>query len=492
MPEDIIFLDTTLRDGEQTPGVSLVSQEKLLIAESLDDLGVDIIEAGSAATSEGEREGIKAVASAGLKAEICSFVRAVQEDVDMALGCDVDSVSLVVPVSDLHIERKLQKDREYVKAKTVEIIEYAKEHDLVVSLSGEDASRADLEYVKSVYNAGISAGADRLCFCDTVGVLTPEKSSQIFGELSKLGVPVAVHCHDDFGLATANTIAAILAGATEVQVTINGMGERAGNASLEEVVMTLESRYDIRTGIAMDKLYKVSKLVSRLTKVPVASNKPIVGGNVFTHESGIHVHGTLSDKSMYEPISPEIVGRERRIVFGKHTGRAGVEMVMKDLGLAADERQLDEILRRIKEIGDKGARVTDADLQTIAETVLDISSEPKVVLEDIAIVTGKLVTPTASIRLNIEGDEVINAGTGDGPVDAAINALRKAMTGITGVEDIRLVEYHVDAITGGTDALVEVIVKMQKDDKTITARGTHSDIIMASVEAVIEGINRLM
>ncbi|MGZ8886295.1 MAG: alpha-isopropylmalate synthase regulatory domain-containing protein, partial [Halobacteriota archaeon] len=294
---------------------------------------------------------------------------------------------------------------------------------------------------------------------------------------------------DDFGLATANSVAALEAGATQVHVTVNGLGERAGNASLEELVMTLESLYGYKTRLKTTELYLVSRLVSRLTGVPVAQNKPIVGENAFTHESGIHTHGLLADTRTYEPITPEMVGRERRIVLGKHAGRASVQLALKELGLDASDEQLGDILKRIKELGDKGKRVTDADLQAITDAVLEINREARIKLQELTVVSGNVVTPTSSIKLSVDNQEVVEAGIGLGPVDAAINALRKA---IGKLADITLEEYHVDAITGGTDALVEVWVKLSRDGHVITARGARADIIMASVEAVVEGVNRLL
>jgi (R)-citramalate synthase len=488
--ENIRFLDTTLRDGEQTPGVALKTEEKVWIARKLDELGVDIIEAGSAITSEGEREAIRAVSAEGLDAEICSYCRIMQQDVDFALECDVDSIHLVAPVSDLHISVKLKKDRAALKEMALSAVEYAKDHGLIVELSGEDASRADLDFLKDLYKSGVEVGADRVCFCDTVGMLVPERTNEIFKELtSSIDVPVAVHCHNDFGLAVSNTVAALNAGAREAHMTVNGIGERAGNAALEEVVMVLEWLYKRDTGIQTNELYKVSRLVSRLTGLAVAPNKSLVGGNAFTHEAGIHVHGLLADTSTYEPISPESIGRERQIVLGKHAGKSSVTLALKEQGLDVNKSQLNEIVSRVKELGDHGKRVTDADLQTIAETVLDIYQESKVKLEDFTVVSGNRVTPTASVRLTVDGKEVVEAAIGDGPVDAAFEGIRKA---VSGVADIRLEEYHVDSITGGTDALVEVLVKLSKDGKMVTSRGARTDIIMASVEAVINGINQLI
>ncbi len=482
------FLDTTLRDGEQTPGVSLTADKKLWIAKALDKLGVDVIEAGAAVTSEGEREAIRAVTHEGLRAEICSYARALTRDIDDCLACDVDSVHLVVPVSDLHIEKKLRKDRETVLQMAVETTQYAVDHGLIVELSAEDASRADHDFLLEFYREGMRAGAARLCYCDTVGVLLPDRAEALFKEFTSVG-PISIHCHDDFGLAVANSLAALRGGASQVHVTVNGLGERAGNAALEEIVMALQTLYGARTRINTRELYPMARLVSRLTGVPIAHNKAIVGENAFTHESGIHTHGLLADTRTYEPITPEMVGRERRIVLGKHAGSTSVRLALQELGLDASDEQLNDILKRIKELGDKGKRITDADLQVIADAVLAINREARIKLEELTVVSGNIVTPTSSIKLSVDDQEVVEAGVGLGPVDAAINALRKA---IGKLADITLEEYHVDAITGGTDALVEVWVKLSRNGHAITARGARADIIMASVEAVVEGVNRLL
>lgn len=491
---NIRLLDTTLRDGEQTPGVSLSVGAKVEIALNLARLGVPIIEAGSAITSEGERKAICAVVEAiknhGFNTEIASFCRIKKEDIDFAIGCKVDSIHLVVPVSDLHITQRLKKDRETVLQIAVKMTKYAKNNGLIVEISGEDASRADLEYLKSVYAACIEAGADRICFCDTVGQLTTETAYEIFSDLaSAFDVPIAVHCHNDFGLAVANTIAALRAGASEAHVTVNGIGERAGNTAFEEVTMTLESLYGFDTGVECEKIYEISRLVSRLTGIPIAPNKAIVGGNAFSHEAGIHVHGLMANKATYEPFAPELVGRKRKIVLGKHAGKSSIIVALAELGLEANEKQLDEILARVKELGDKGKHLTDADIEIIAKTVLEIVSDSKVKLEEFTVVSGNTITPTASVKLRVNGSQFIEAAVGDGPVDAAISAIRKA---VSKVADVKLEEYHVDAVTGGTDALVEVTVKLSLGDRVIISRGVRSDIIMASVEAVLEGINRLI
>jgi len=487
----LLILDTTLRDGEQTPGVSLSVEQKVMVAEALDSLGVDIIEAGTAIASEGDFKAIKEISERGLNAEICSFARIKKEDIDAAADANADSIFMVAPSSDIHIRAKFPgKSREDVIRYSVEAIEYAKERGLVVEFGAEDASRADFNFVLNLFEAALDAKADRLTFADTVGVLTPERAERIMRELTKrFSVPIAIHCHDDFGLATANTIYAIKGGAKEFHATINGIGERAGNAALEEVVMALEYLYGIKTKIKKEKIYNTSKLVEKLTRVVVPPNKPIVGENAFAHESGIHTSALFRDTSTYEPISPEVVGRKRVIVLGKHAGRASVEAIMKELGYKATPEQMKEILMRIKEIGDKGKRVTDADVRAIIETVLQVKREKKVILEDLTISSGMKTMPMASVKIRINGEEKVEAAVGVGPVDAAINAIRKA---IRDFADIELVSYHVDAITGGTDALVEVIVQLKRGNRIVTARGARTDIVMASVEAFVEGLNMLI
>ena len=485
--KNIRFLDTTLRDGEQTPGVSLTPEQKLKIAEELSLIGVNVIEAGSAIASEGEREAIKIISDAGLEAEICTYSRAITGDIDLAVKCGADSVHLVVPVSDLHITKKLGKTREEVHKMAMDTVAYAKEIGLIVELSGEDASRADQKYLAELFRDGVSEGADRLCFCDTVGLLTPERTAEIIPSLCF--APLSIHCHNDLGLALANTISALKAGASCAHVTINGMGERAGNTPFEEVVMVLEKLYGYDTGIDTTKIYPLSTLVSKLTKVPLATNKPIVGGMAFTHESGIHAHGLLRDATTYEPMSPETVGRKRRIVLGKHSGTASVQSALKELGYNPGEKQLAEIVSRVKKVGDKGMKVTDADVMAIADSVMLLECKPVISLKQFTVVSGSNAIPTASVTMTVNGQKVTGASTGTGPVDAAINVLQQS---VSMLGNIRLEEYHVDAITGGADAMVDVTVKLRKDGRVITSRGAGTDIIEASVEAVIAGMNRLL
>ncbi|MDP2796313.1 MAG: 2-isopropylmalate synthase [Methanoregula sp.] len=488
MGQRLRFFDTTLRDGEQTPGVSLTPKQKLEIAVKLDEIGIDVIEAGSAAASVGEREAIKLISEAGLSAEICTYVRALNGDIDAAADFGADSVHLVIPVSDLHIEKKMRKTREVVAQMAWDAVEYAKSRGLIVELSGEDASRADQQFLKYIFSEGVLCGADRLCFCDTVGLLTPEKVEVFIPPLAKIA-PLSIHCHDDLGFAMTNTMAALKAGAGCAHVTVNGIGERAGNTPLEEVVMALEILYGYQTRIKKEEIYHLSTLVSRLTGVPLPVNKAIVGEMAFTHESGIHAHGVMREPSTYESVKPEMIGRKRRIVLGKHSGSASVEAALHELNYQADENQIREILKRIKQLGDEGKRVTDVDLMAIADAVLAIECKPFIKMRQFTATSGSHMIPTASVTLVVNGVEMTGAATGDGPVDAAMEVLRKC---VADVADIRLEEYHVDAIRGGTDALVDVTVRLSKDGKIITSRGARTDIIMASVEAMIAGMNRLL
>ncbi|HWQ64002.1 MAG TPA: 2-isopropylmalate synthase [Methanospirillum sp.] len=481
------FFDTTLRDGEQTPGVSLTPAQKLEIAAALSDIGVDVIEAGSAVASEGEREAIRLIAEAGLAAECCTYVRALNQDIDCAVDAGADSVHLVIPVSDLHISKKMQKTREEVHTMAMSAVAYAKERGLIVELSGEDASRADQEFLATLFRDGIESGADRLCFCDTVGVLTPERAAEIIPSLCM--APLSIHCHNDLGLALATTLAAFKAGASCSHVTVNGLGERAGNTPFEEVIMSLETLYGYKTGIDTKKIYPLSTLVSRLTGVPFATNKPIVGTMAFTHESGIHAHGLFRDSRTYEPISPESVGRQRRIVLGKHSGSASVKAALTELGYSPNPRQLEEIVKRVKALGDEGRRVSDTDVMAIADAVMLLECKPIISVKQFTVVSGSNILPTASVTMEINGEEVTGAATGDGPVDAALRVLQQS---VASAGDVRLDEYHVEAITGGTDAMVDVTVKLRKDGRTITSRGARTDIIQASVEAVVTGMNRLL
>ena len=419
------------------------------------------------------------------------MARGVISDIDAVLKTAAKGVHLVIPSSDLHLEYKLKKTREEVLEITADTTQYAKDHGLTVELSAEDATRSDLEFLTKMFRAGVTAGADRLCPCDTVGVLMPERTSELFSELKKRfnNVPLSVHCHDDFGLAVANSIIALKSGADQAHVTMNGLGERAGNASLEEIAVALKANYNVNLSIKTELLYETSRLVSRITEFPLQPNKAIVGENAFVHESGMHTHGILAHPLTYEPFPPELIGRTRRIASGKHSGSHGIKASLNEMGLEPNSEQLKEIFLRVKSLGDKGKRVSDADLQAIAEAVMELPTIRPIKLEEITVVTGDRVTSTASVRLNLNGKMLTEAATGVGPVDAAINAIKKAV-GI--VEPIQLENYSVKAITGGTNAVTEVAVRISKGDRKATAIGVNEDIVIASVQAMLSGMNVLM
>lgn len=491
LPKRIRLFDTTLRDGEQTPGVSFTPDQKLMLARQLDRLGVDTIEAGTPVSSEGERKAVTAIAKAGLNAEICALARPVKEDVDAALACEVNCVHVFISTSDLHLKYMLKKTREQVLREAVKFVEYAKDHGVTVEFSAMDATRTDLEYLKQIYKATVEAGADRINVPDTVGVITPRGMNYLISQLKPvIKVPISVHCHNDLGMAVANSLAAVEAGAEQVHVAVNGLGERAGNASLEEVVMALQTLYGLKLPIRTKLLVETSELVERLTGIPVPPNKAIVGENAFAHVSGIHAHGVIEFPGTYEPLSPEIVGHHRRLSLGKLTGRHSVERQLGNIGVKPTKTQLIEITNRVKALGDKGKQVTDVDLRAIAETVIGaLPKEEKIVeLKEVTVTTGSTITPTASVRLSIRGEERIGSATGVGPVDAAIAAIRNVMGEIS---ELRLKEYHLDAITGGSDALAEVTVKLEDDRGNIyIAKGVREDVVIASVDAMVNGINR--
>ena len=484
----IKVLDTTLRDGEQTPGVALTVDSKIAIAQKLDEIGVDIIEAGAAITSNGERECLKRISELGLKAEIASFARTVVKDVDLAIDNGVDCVFLVAPTSDTHIKDKLNTSRESLLKMMEECIVHAKERGVMIDLCCEDGSRTQLDFLKTVLERAQACGADRFTVADTVGVMTPFEISPIFSELSKSAkIPLGVHCHNDLGMAVANTISAVKSGATVINVTVNGLGERAGNAPLEEIAVALNLKFGYETNINLLKLQELSKFVERVTKIPLAHNKPIVGKNAFSHEAGIHVDGILKNPSTYEAINPEMVGAKRLFVLGKQTGMHSVKNMLEELKIDANDEQILGIFKKVKEIGDKGKHVTSVDLENIANDLLGRQKKELIKISELVAVCGNKFTPTASVKMSIDGKELITSGTGTGPVDAAMNAIMNATKNIS----FQLLEYHVDSISGGTDAVVRVEVKVTGNGKIVTAQGIESDIVLASVSAFVNALNSI-
>ena len=489
------IFDTTLRDGEQSPGVSLTPEQKLTIAKKLDDLGVDAIEAGFPIVSDGECKAIKMITSANLSAEICGLVRTNKKDIDAAIDVGLKYIHTFIATSDIHLQYKLKLSRDEVLAKAIDAVEYGKSRGLEVEFSAEDATRSDREFLKKVFGEVAKAGADRIDIPDTVGYSTPQYMAEITKdaiEVTKL--PVSVHCHNDFGLAVANAISGIQAGAQCAHVTINGIGERAGNASLEEFVMSLQclqfgEKYE--TGIKTKLLYDTSRFVSKLVGMTVQPNKAIVGENAFGHESGIHTHGVLSNPLTYEPINPELVGRSRWLQVGKHAGIHGMNAMLEEYGLRPDKEQSNQILDKVKNLGDQGKHVTEVELLTIASEVMKERGIKRLVkLTGFSVSTGIGTMPYAFVKLNIDGKEFTATDHGVGPVDASLNAIQK----ITGkLSEVRIKDYGLASISGGSNALCEVTIKVEDaQGNSATAKSVGEDIVTTSVQAVIDGLNRIM
>lgn len=491
LPKSVRIFDTTLRDGEQTPGVALTVDEKIRIAKRLDKLGVDTMEIGFPAASEGERKAAREIIKLDLDAQICGLARTLKNDLEAAVESDVDYIHTFIGTSPLHRKFKLKKSKEDILDLSVEAVDYIKDHGLVAEFSAEDATRTEFEYLKDVYQAVESANVDYINVPDTVGVMIPNSMHYLVSELKKhLKIPISVHCHDDFGLAVANSLSAVEAGAEQVHVTINGLGERAGNASLEEVVMALIIDYGVEVNIQTPLLVDSSELVSRITGVKMPPNKAIVGENAFAHEAGIHVHGVLEKAETYEPITPEMVGHTRKIVLGKHTGANAIKSKLDEYGIEVTKEQFNQIFQQVKKLGDKGKCVTDADLKAMAENVLGRVEHEIVKLEGFSVMTGDNVMPTATVKLRIDDKISTTAKTGVGPVDATINAIQSLMSETA---DIELKEYNIEAITGGTDALAEVFVVMgDKKGNKASGRSAAEDIVLASVEAVLYAINKIL
>lgn len=486
------IFDTTLRDGEQTPGVSITPEQKVQIAIKLDELGIDAIEAGFPVVSHGESIAIKKITKQGLKAEICGLARAVKSDIDAAINCDLAYIHTFIATSDIHMQFKLRMNREQVLEKAAWAVEYAKKHGIQVEFSAEDATRSDRTFLNQVFKAVANAGVDRLDIPDTVGYATPQYIEQIVKDVqTNTELPISMHCHNDFGLAVANSISGINAGAACAHVTINGLGERAGNASLEEFVMALQCLYGRKHNVKTELLYETSRFISNTMGVIVQPNKAIIGENAFGHESGIHTHGIINNPLTYEPISPDLVGRKRWLQAGKHAGAHGIKAMLESFGIKPTDKELYDIVEKQKNLADKGKSITTAELLSITSDIMHNNKfEEKFKLYDFHIVTGLNIIPTAVVRLNTEGKDFIASEIGVGPVDAALKAIQK----IAGeMANIKIREYRLDSITGGSDALAEVSVKVEdKNGNVVSARKAGEDVVVASVQAMLDAINKVM
>lgn len=491
LSDEIYIFDTTLRDGEQTPGVALTVDEKIQIAQKLDNLGVNKIEAGFPASSKGEFDATKKIKSLDLDSTIVGLARCVKNDIDSVLDADLDYIHTFIGTSPLHRDYKLKMSKDDIISTAVDAIDYAKDHGLTVEFSAEDATRTEMDFLFDFYNEIVDSGVDIIDIPDTVGILTPVFTKELITYARFMfSLPISVHFHNDFGLATANTLMAIECGANQAHVTVNGIGERTGNAPLEELIIVLQTAYKIDLNIDASQIYSLSEFVSRLTGIKMPVNKPIVGDNAFAHESGIHVHGILNNSSTYEPISPDLVGHSRKIILGKHTGVNALKSKLEEYHIELNDKQFDNVFNQIKSLGDKGKCVTDDDLKAIALTELSSAREKPIKLKGLGLLSGAIVSPTATVKLEIYGVEKETSKTGVGPVDAAINAIREL---IQDTMHIELEEYNLEAINGGTDALADVfVISSDNEGNKSTGRAIDDDIVMASILAVLDSINKLL
>lgn len=494
----IKIFDTTLRDGEQSPGCSMNLAEKIEVAKCLEKLKVDIIEAGFAFSSKGDFESVETIAKTVKDCTVASLARATTGDIDAAydaVKCAVDPrIHLFIATSPLHMEYKLKMSPEKVLEKTAEMVKYAAKYCSNIEFSAEDATRSDLEFLAKVVDTAIKNGATVINLPDTVGYTTPEEIRAMFAYMLKNvenadKVEFSAHCHNDLGMAVANSLAAVQGGALQVECTVNGLGERAGNTSLEEIVMALKTRSDMfnaDTGIETTKIYRASKTVYNIIGQSAPLNKPIVGKNAFAHESGIHQHGVLANKQTYEIITPESVGvTENKMVLGKHSGKHAFEARLKELGYEISETELAKIFEKFKALCDKKKTVNDLDIEALVNSKeLD---ESGYTLERFDVHAGNHTTATSTIKLKYNEEFIEDVCLGDGPIDAAYNTIDK----IVCPPEHTLESYKINAVSEGKDTLGEVIVKLKANDKTYSGRGLSTDIIEASIFAYLNALNRL-
>jgi len=503
MPEDrVLIFDTTLRDGEQSAGIGLTTQEKLEIAKQLERLGVDIIEAGFAASSPGDFDSVQTIAREVRKPIIASLARCHPGDVDQAWEAIKDAerprIHVFISSSDVQIMHQLRRNPEQVLEMAVASVERAKGYCDDVEFSPMDATRTDIEYLYTMLEAVIDAGATTVNIADTVGYTVPAEFAERL-RLIQENVPnidravLSVHCHNDLGMSVANSLAAVTAGARQVEGCINGLGERAGNASLEEVIMGIETRkelYGVGTGIDTRQIYRTSRLVSDITGFPVQPNKAIVGANAFRHASGIHQDAILKERTTFEIMDPQSVGwPSNELVLGKLSGRSGLRSRLEDLGYHLEQTELDAAFQQFKELADKKREVSDADLVALMSNRRRVSDVPSIYeLEHVQVSCGSHEVPTATVRLlSPDGSMATDAATGTGPVDAVYRAINR----IVQVEN-KLTEYRVDAVTEGIDALGDVTIRIERDGSAYIGRGSDTDIIVASAKAYMNALNRLL
>jgi 2-isopropylmalate synthase len=498
MGELIKIFDTTLRDGEQSPGATMNVAEKLRVAEQLEKLNVDIIEAGFPISSEGDFEAVKAISQAIKRSEVAALARTNPKDIDRAWEAVKRArhprLHVFISTSDIHLKHQLGKTKEEVIRLAGRSVARAKKHIPNVEFSAMDAARTDIEFLIAVCEAAIRAGATTVNIPDTVGYAIPSEFGNLIRTLRQRvrgieKVVLSVHCHDDLGLAVANSIVAIQNGARQVECTINGIGERAGNTSLEEVAMAISTRRDLlpyQTRLHLNQIYTTSRLVSKMTGMVVQPNKAVVGANAFAHESGIHQDGVLKEKLTYEIMTPETVGiLKSSIVLGKLSGRHAFRERLKELGFRLSESDLELAFNQFKQLADKKREIFDEDIESIVvEEILRVPHRYKLVY--INVVAGNVTVPTATVQMEVDGHLLQEAGFGDGPVDATFKTIKK----ITRTKS-KLLQFAINAITSGTEALGEVTVKLEEKGYTVIGQGADTDVIVASAKAYINALNKI-
>ncbi|MDO8885790.1 2-isopropylmalate synthase [Candidatus Oleimmundimicrobium sp.] len=496
--ERVYIFDTTLRDGEQSPGISLNVQQKLEIAEQLVKLGVDAIEAGFPITSQGDFEAVKAIADRVKGPKIVALARALDADIDRAWEAIKNSqnpcIHTFIATSDIHMERKLRKTRDEVLRMTEAAVKRARKYAPEVEFSPEDATRSNFDFLCKVLEVALENGATVINIPDTVGYALPNEFGKLIKEI-KTAVPglnnviLSVHCHNDLGLAVANSLAAVENGANQVECTINGLGERAGNAALEEIVMILDTRYRSlgkKTNIKTEEITRTSRLISMLTGYQVQFNKAIVGANAFAHSSGIHTDGVLKERVTYEIINPQKIGlTESKIILGKTSGRHALKQHLKEMGYILNEEEFEKVFVRFKELADKKAEIINDDLEAIMADEVRTTTVEIYSFKSLHVSSGTEEIPTATVRLVKNGKVIEKTVEGDGPVDAACNAISK----VTGVS-AKLLFYNVSSITGGLDAQGDVTIQLDIGGKKVLGRGVSTDIIEASARAYLNAINK--
>jgi 2-isopropylmalate synthase len=496
----IRIFDTTLRDGEQSPGASMNIEEKLRIAHQLEKLNVDVIEAGFPIASQGDFEAVKKVAQVIKRPQIAGLCRANDGDIDRAWEAlkyagERGRIHTFIATSDIHMKHKLKMSEDQVVENAVKAVKRAAGYTPNVEFSAEDAVRTRLPFLARVVEAVINAGATTVNIPDTVGYTIPSEYFNIIKYL-KDNVPniekavLSVHCHNDLGLAVANSLAAVQAGAGQVECTINGIGERAGNCSLEEVVMALRTRHDIlpfTTNVATEHIYATSKLLSTITGIVVQPNKAVVGANAFAHEAGIHQHGVLMEKLTYEIMTPESIGlTQSTLVLGKHSGRHAFNKRLRELGYELSEEDTEKAFIRFKALADQKKEIFDEDLDAIvADEIIRVPEKYKLLQMNVS--SGSFAAPTATVEMEVDGKAKKTAVIGDGPVDATFKAIKKLTK-----SKARLLHFSVGAITGGTDAQGECTVRLEEEGREVLGQGAHPDIIVASAKAYINALNKVV